>query len=90
MKLMKSIIDGKLWNNRLVIFSVAIGGLMFGIVVYFMISVDARDSSLESGWIWFLVATAMFIFLHRYVGRRGDKDRPEESISPDQSDHDDL
>ena len=34
MKLMKSIIDGKLWSNRWVIFSVAIGGLMFGIVVY--------------------------------------------------------
>ena len=83
---MKSIFFGKLWANRFVILAVVVFCLMGGIGVYYMVAVDAMNSSLESGWIWFLVASAMFILLHRHVSRRGDQDRPEEKISPDESD----
>ena len=85
---MKSILSGKLWDNRFVISAVVVFSLVVGMGVYYMVAVDAMNVSLESGWIWFLVASAMFIFLHRHVSRRGDKNQPEKSISPDGSDDD--
>lgn len=83
MKRLQFIVKGINWTTPYMITATVICCLLVGFGVYYMATVDAMNSSLDSSWIWFLGASIAFIALGLYFGHGVEKDKSKVEISPD-------
>lgn len=85
MKFVDAILKGRSWNNPMVLSALVIFCLVVGFGAYYMLMVDAKDATVDSGWFWFLLAALVFIGLELYFGpgKSGDQ-RPMDNDADDE------
>jgi hypothetical protein len=76
-------------NKRLWMIAAVIFSLLAGIGIYYMATVDAMDSSVDSGWLWFLGAAIVFVLLEIYFSRGSKHNQSTMERYPDEPDQHD-